>query len=57
MEKLIISDVDIVYRTSLESLYRQFSEFSPEQLFSFAPDLSPHYHSMTQVHDTQYRLL
>ena len=40
-----------VYKTfqiSLESLYAKFSTFSEDNLYSFAPDLTTHYFTLTQ---------
>jgi len=48
IDKIIIMDVDVKFKRSLEFLYRQFVNFSPTALYSFAPDLTPHYFSLTQ---------
>eukprot|EP00090_Calanus_glacialis_P003365 TRINITY_DN12492_c0_g1_i1.p1 TRINITY_DN12492_c0_g1~~TRINITY_DN12492_c0_g1_i1.p1 ORF type:complete len:205 (-),score=57.65 TRINITY_DN12492_c0_g1_i1:84-650(-) len=48
LQKMIFSDVDVVFKISLESLYAKFSTFSEDNLYSFAPDLTPHYFTLTQ---------
>merc|ERR1719499_3022675 len=45
---MIFTDVDVVFKISLESLYSKFSKFSTKNLFSFAPDLTPHYFTLSQ---------
>ena len=45
---LIIRRSLLIFQISLERLYTIFSSFSDDNLYSFAPDLTPHYFTMTQ---------
>jgi len=49
LDKIIITDVDVIFKRSLEFLYRQFLNFSSSSLYSLAPDLTPHYFTLTQT--------
>ena len=42
-DKLIVTDTDIEFKFSIDSLYAQFSQFSANHLYSLGPDLTPFY--------------
>jgi hypothetical protein len=50
-DKFIVVDADIEFKYGVDNLYDIFTSFEAEQLYSFAPDLSPFYRTML----SQYR--
>ena len=49
INKLIVMDIDLEFRTDLLNLYRHFSIFQESELIGLAQDLSPHYHMMSKT--------
>ena len=49
IDKLIVIDIDLEFRTDLKNLYRHFSKFSESELIGLGPDLSPHYYQMSKT--------
>lgn len=49
IDKLIVIDIDLEFRTDLRNLHRHFSKFSESELIGLAPDLSPHYYQMSKT--------
>lgn len=43
MERAILLDCDIVFRTDVRLLFNEFDRFSPDHLFGLAPELTPVY--------------
>uniref|UniRef100_A0A2M4BPI3 Putative xyloside xylosyltransferase 1 n=1 Tax=Anopheles marajoara TaxID=58244 RepID=A0A2M4BPI3_9DIPT len=43
MRRAILIDCDVVFRASVKELFDQFDNFSPDQLFGLAPELTPVY--------------
>ena len=47
MKKFIITDADIEFMSGgVEALHKEFNNFSQDQLFAFAKDMSPFYRTM-----------
>lgn len=43
MQRAILIDCDVVFRSSIRELFDQFEFFAPDQLFGLAPELTPVY--------------
>ena len=48
VERLIVLDIDLEFRTDIINLYKLFHNFTDSQIIGLANDLSPHYFGMTK---------
>ena len=45
-DKFMVVDADIEFQYGVDNLYNTFDNYGAEQMYSFAPDLSPFYRTM-----------
>lgn len=54
MERAILLDCDIVFRTDVRLLFNEFERFSPDHLYGLAPELTPVYRHILYRYRANY---
>ena len=54
MERAILLDCDIVFRTDVRLLFNEFDRFSPDHLYGLAPELTPVYRHILYRYRANY---
>ncbi|XP_023295026.2 xyloside xylosyltransferase 1 [Lucilia cuprina] len=54
MERAILLDCDIVFRTDVRLLFNEFDKFSPDHLYGLAPELTPVYRHILYRYRANY---